>query len=797
MDNNVSPQQPNNSLAEKTDTTSTPTLIESRLPLVQPESGTLQTPKTLKRSLVTTLALTIFCISAGALIIVGSVEMYFAYQNQKQTVGSQQALIAQEAASSVKSFIQNKVGALHSAAQFNFLAGIPNTSSSSSLEQILGIEPAFGQVALISTQLKLVNQVSRTSGVQTGNINTHINMAQMLQSVKQNQDYISNVYIDKNSGEPQVIIAVPINSVYTGFAGILVASTNLKYMWSLVGNIKDGTNGLAYVVDSRGVLIAASDTSRVLKQDNLSNLTIVKQFLTSNKSLINGPINTSYGFNNAKVVTTYASLGTPDWAVITEIPTSEAYAHLIKNLLIPMIGLIIAGVIISTTASIIFARRIVQPIIKLKDTIYKFGQGESIAKVEINSNNEIGELGVAFNNMAANLQVSATEINEEHSKLKASIDSLRVGFAIANTQDNIVIHNKALSTILNLPGPVTSIQQLQEHLVGIDLKAKNMEVRAAGDPVSIDEVNVPPKILRAFIGPVTIDEAGRTHIIGTVLLVEDITEAKAMERSKDEFFSIASHELRTPLTSIRGNSGMVLEYFKDVLKDQQLKDIIEDIHTSSIRLIAIVNDFLDVSRLEQEKIKFVYQTVPLEKVIENVAHEMKAILAEKKLYLKIDNLALSNLPPVWVDENRLNQVVYNLIGNAIQYTEAGGVTIEAGLTDDKNSIKVTVTDTGRGIPLETQPLLFHKFQQADSSLLTRDTTRGTGLGLYISKIIIEAMGGTIALQESEMHKGSSFYFTLPVATVSQQAALAVSSDSTADLRDHARSPEAGHLAHLS
>ena len=114
-------------------------------------------------------------------------------------------------------------------------------------------------------------------------------------------------------------------------------------------------------------------------------------------------------------------------------------------------------------------------------------------------------------------------------------------------------------------------------------------------------------------------------------------------------------------------------------------------------MIAIVNDFLDVSRLEQGKVSFTYAPVEMDKVIEGVAYEMKAVLKEKELYLKIDELTLDTLPPVWADENRLKQVVYNLIGNASKFTEKGGITISAKHNKDGQFVKVLITDTGHGI----------------------------------------------------------------------------------------------------
>jgi signal transduction histidine kinase len=195
-------------------------------------------------------------------------------------------------------------------------------------------------------------------------------------------------------------------------------------------------------------------------------------------------------------------------------------------------------------------------------------------------------------------------------------------------------------------------------------------------------------------------------------------------------------------------------------------------------LIEIVNDFLDVSRLEQGKMSYKYAPVSIEKIVETVAYEMKTVLNEKKLFLRMDKLALSSLPKIWADEDRVKQIIYNLVGNAIKFTEIGGVIITAAI--DGEFIKITISDTGRGMSPESQLLLFHKFQQTGSSILTRDTSKGTGLGLYISKMMVDNMGGEITLDNSELSKGSTFSFTLPIATENQKIPSSVSADTSID-----------------
>jgi len=268
------------------------------------------------------------------------------------------------------------------------------------------------------------------------------------------------------------------------------------------------------------------------------------------------------------------------------------------------------------------------------------------------------------------------------------------------------------------------------------------------------------KVLRILLSPILVREA-KEECIGIVILLEDVTEAKVLERSKDEFFSIASHELRTPLTAIRGNTSMVLEYYADALSDPALKEMISDVHESSINLINIVNDFLNVSRFEQKRIKFNIKPFDIGSLIELSLKEYEVTGSRQKLHLLFEE-PKTPLPQVLADPDRVREILVNLIGNSLKFTEEGGVTVRTALAG--NMLEISVEDTGRGISVPNQSLLFHKFQQAGSSLFTRDTTRGTGLGLYISKMMVEGMGGTIRLVKSEEGKGSTFAFTLPLAT---------------------------------
>jgi signal transduction histidine kinase len=279
-------------------------------------------------------------------------------------------------------------------------------------------------------------------------------------------------------------------------------------------------------------------------------------------------------------------------------------------------------------------------------------------------------------------------------------------------------------------------------------------------PMSVDDLVSNNRQLRGFFAPVLISKES-SDAVGVVALLEDITDAKALEKSKEEFFSIASHELRTPLTAIRGNSSMIQEFFAKDITDPEAKETLSDIHESSVRLIGIVNDFLDASRLEQGKVELKLEKFDINDVIAKVAYELKALGKEHDVYIKFEP-ATTHLSDVYADKNRIQQIIYNIVGNALKFIEKGGVTVSEVASGE--FIKVLVSDTGKGISLEGQSLLFHKFQQVGDGVMTKDVAKGTGLGLYISKLLIEKMGGSIKLEHSELGVGTVFSFTVPVAT---------------------------------
>jgi signal transduction histidine kinase len=349
------------------------------------------------------------------------------------------------------------------------------------------------------------------------------------------------------------------------------------------------------------------------------------------------------------------------------------------------------------------------------------------------------------------------QLSEAEAKLVATIESLPQGMVMVGADGEVLMHNAAAEKVLRSQGESWRLRDIAKPFGGkIDLEAAVAEVQTKAKSLEVTDINYGAKILRLQLTPVLSND----RVLGVLMVVENITAIKILERTRDEFFSIASHELRTPLTAIKGNASMLLDYYKDQLKDPNVREMVEDIHESSVRLIELVNDFLDASRLEQGRIQFKLEQFGIERVLEQVVYEMGAVLKQKDLYLKINKgaMKLDSLPQIYADVNRTKQVVYNLVGNALKFTNKGGITVKA----EKRAgfVRMLVTDTGVGMTPEQQKLLFHKFQQTGAELLTRDTTRGTGLGLYISKLLVEGMGGKMGVLESKPGVGTTFFFTL-------------------------------------
>jgi signal transduction histidine kinase len=303
------------------------------------------------------------------------------------------------------------------------------------------------------------------------------------------------------------------------------------------------------------------------------------------------------------------------------------------------------------------------------------------------------------------------ELSETKAELAASVSSLPFGFALINIRGEIVFSNQMLGQLLGRPIPTDPAKSREalaqisyDYREAVDLPGCLHLSQTKSRTVERD-LQMDTRFFHLLLTPVRTGKG----VIGTVLILQDTTDERALERSRDEFFSIASHELRTPLTAVRGNTDMMLRYYAKALKDPNLHEMVSDVHDASVRLIDIVNDFLDMSRLEQGKISFKTSTFDPVNLCKSVLRTYEVTSSRRKLHLQFDPPA-HPIPDVAADPDRTRQILINLIGNGLKFTGHGGITLQLSVTGP--TVKFTVTDTGKGIPLKSRHLLFRKFQQA-------------------------------------------------------------------------------------
>jgi signal transduction histidine kinase len=257
-------------------------------------------------------------------------------------------------------------------------------------------------------------------------------------------------------------------------------------------------------------------------------------------------------------------------------------------------------------------------------------------------------------------------------------------------------------------------------------------------------------------------------------------QLRELDKAKDEFISMASHQLRTPLTAIKGYLSMLLEGDAGEIKVSQY-DFVNEAFSGANRMVGLINDLLNVSRMETGRFFLEPVEVDMEKLVTEEVKQLENHAKEKKLYLKY--VPKGKLPHVWVDETKMRQVVMNFIDNALYYTTQGGVTVT--LEQEKKDIIFKVTDTGIGVPKEAQKSLFTKFYRADNARHVRPD--GTGLGIYLAKRVMDDHNGEIIFH-SEEGKGSMFGFKLPI-----KSKLAMKRIS-APIPEGGATPAAGELA---
>ena len=421
-----------------------------------------------------------------------------------------------------------------------------------------------------------------------------------------------------------------------------------------------------------------------------------------------------------------------------------------------IITILIAS-LVSGVISLKFARSITRPLEEMTRKAKVMAQGNFNQKIYTRDDDEVAQLGEAFNYMAQTLKEKVQEIVKGKEQLESLLSSIVSGIILLDREGKIVLTNPAAEAIISFSREEVLGKSHLSLLRNLDLSNKVEKVYKTGKPERLEIVlNYPyEKILEVHVAPVTSSEG---DVFGLVLVFHDITEIRRLEKVRSEFIANVSHELRTPVTSVKGFTETLLE--EDTLQDPQaVKEFVTIINQEAERLSRLISDLLELSRIEgQGPLKFA--PVNLKMVAEETFKKLKPQLKKKKLTLNLD--CPSTSPYVLGDEDKIYQVFLNLLDNSVKYTPEEGE-IQVTLKEEGKNMMVIVKDTGIGIPQDEISRIFERFYRVDKTRSRK--YGGTGLGLTIVKHIIEAHHGSIWV-ESMPSRGVSFYFTLPKRTPS-------------------------------
>jgi len=289
----------------------------------------------------------------------------------------------------------------------------------------------------------------------------------------------------------------------------------------------------------------------------------------------------------------------------------------------------------------------------------------------------------------------------------------------------------------------------------VDLRTKIEQAVAQNKTITLPEVLLKDKALEMTISPVK-DSQGKT--IAASVLFHDVTTEKSLEKLRQEFTAMMVHELRAPLTAVRWSSESLLKNLSASTGTDpaKVKDTMVTIETASNNMLELVNDLLDVAKIEAGKFELNVQAYDL---VEIVKEQAKTFTPQAETKHLVINVSAPEKMPVKFDKVRISQVLGNLLSNSIKYTDAGQIDLNVSEDKDKGQAIVAIKDTGIGVAREDLNQLFSKFKQLQSGDRSR---KGTGLGLVVTRGIVEAHGGRIWAESAGENLGSTFYFSLPL-----------------------------------
>lgn len=549
---------------------------------------------------------------------------------------------------------------------------------------------------------------------------------------------------------PQLEVAYPLSKGYYLFADFSLKKLKEKILSSRIGK-----TGYAYLVDKEGEIIIHPQKEKVFvsaKSVPLVNEVITWQALGSREFKDE---------SGEEKIGAYCPVKNLNWGVIIEQAKKEAYAPVFQMQKQARIWVLISALVAASVAFLL-ARNLSGPIIVLLRAAERVAQGDFEAKVKVATRDELRQLADTFNFMTGKLKeyadIQLDKILTEKVKTEAIVFSIADAIILTDHSGKIQLVNPQAETIFHLPKGGWEGKMVWDYLPPA-LGEEMLDLIAHPDRSFLKEVIFPisEEQKKYFEVHGTLIFTPKGEEFGLLSVFHDITLEKEIDRMKEDFVNSITHDLRNPLTSIRTLVKFLIGETSGPLNEKQ-KKMLRTMEVASYQLLTLINNILDVARMEAGEMPLELAETNLKEIVEKIVGIEEPLLKRKNLSLEL--AYADTLPTINADPQLLERLFANLIGNAIKFTpENGKIRIE--IKDLPEGIEAEIADSGPGIPEEYLQKIFDKFQQAQR------TKGGTGLGLTICRYIVEAHRGKIWV-ESKLGEGAKFKFWLPKTVDSSQ-----------------------------
>lgn len=758
-------------------------------------------------------------ISLIPLLIINAIWFTFSKNEITNITSSEVKAVSNQALARINNFFATKLTSLivHSQTESVLSQNIPNINTEfqgllvqdSAIEQLQLLDKSGKEIVRV-TRKKVYkdNELTNQSGGAAFRVTTYVGGSR----------YISSPFLNEEN-KPVIEIAIPViakqipqslQSLSTSsigksrkpgeILGVVIERVYLDNLWKIINALTIGQHGYVYIVDNKGFLINHPKNQLPLQKD-LSQVDEVGYYLStlSEETRENKTVNQTINEIGEQSLTIYQKAQVVPWAVIAQVPLSDSL-FAAGDIIVFIATLFLITFIFVVLLSLSVSYQIVRPIEDLQKGSNYLGQGNLSYRLNIKSGDEIEELARSFNNMASNVEESFKKLAQQkiHSEksaellLRRDLDLRKINDELEIEKENISAERNKLAVILaGITDSVIALD-LQRNIIAFNIAAEKLTGFLAKDVMgkSIDAVikvfDQSRELSPSYYCPIRLDgfegevfhkqglrvlgqngkesfvnliagqiKEGAQANLGCILTLHDKTAEKRLEEMKLDFISMAAHELRTPLTSIRGYLSVFIKENQDKLGSEQ-KVLLDHLANATQRLTFLISDLLSVTHIEKGTFSIQPEVVNWLAFVKQTVSDVTGRAKEKQVQVMF--IESSFQPVVKVDKVRIGEVLSNLLNNAITYTNTGGM-VKVWIEQKDNNVVTYVADTGIGIPAEAIPHLFTKFYRVSTSL--QEGIKGTGLGLYISKTIVEKHGGAIWVT-SELGKGSTFSFSLPL-----------------------------------